>query len=389
MAHKMSGSPSTGTVSSTNSPIPSTTNSRTHPHRTHNPIMNEETGQQRIQPQDLIQNFLLIWLDGNLDESKEDFRNSIMQLQQTVDVIEKFRDADECVNYISQFQTEKKAFLIVSGALTENVVPRTHHIAQIYAICIFCGQKSKYEKWATEKWPKVRGVFTKIDSVCASIRQAARECDDDAVVISGELESSFMYTTIFKEIVLEIRFDETKAIPELANYASKQKAYSENRTQLALINKFVRNYHGNIKINEPVRWYTEQCFTYEMLNKALRELDVSTLLKTGFFMRDLHKNIQQLHDEQIKNKETPFPNQVYRGQIMTQKHFLSKIQENKLVSFNNFLSTSEERYVAVRFIPSKLEPNKIGVLFIITLDPSVKSAPYARVAEFSKFPGEK
>ncbi|CAF4377520.1 unnamed protein product, partial [Rotaria sordida] len=44
----------------------------------------------------------------------------------------------------------------------------------------------------------------------------ARECDDDTVGITGELESSFMYTTFFKEIVLEIDFDEKKTIPELA-----------------------------------------------------------------------------------------------------------------------------------------------------------------------------
>ncbi|CAF1322681.1 unnamed protein product [Rotaria sordida] len=370
-----------------NSTIPA--NSPVHPHHSQDSIMNGEKGQQRVQEQDLVQNFLLVWLDSKLDESNEDFRNSIKQLQLTVDGIEKFRDVDECLKYISSFKNQK-AFLIVSGALTENVVPRVHGMSQIHAVYIFCRKKSKYEQWETKEWPKVRGIFTEIDSICASVQQSARECDDDTVGITGELESSFMYTTFFKEIVLEIDFDEKKTIPELADYACQQKVYANNKKELELINEFAQKYHGNIN-NNPVRWYTAECFTYKMLNKALGNLDVNTLLKTGFFMRDLHQNIQQLHDEQLNGKDKPFPSIVYRGQTMTQQDFEIKIQQDKLMSYNNFLSTSEERYVAADFIRRKLRSDntKIGVLFIITIDPSIKSVPYARIAKFSKFPDEK
>ncbi|CAF3434435.1 unnamed protein product [Rotaria sp. Silwood2] len=108
--------------------------------------------EQRAQAHDLLQNFLLLWLDGNLDEPNEGFRNSITELRRTVDTIEKFRDADECLKYISSFKNEK-AFLIASGTLTENVVPRTHCVSQIYAIYIFCCKRSKYEQWVTKEWP--------------------------------------------------------------------------------------------------------------------------------------------------------------------------------------------------------------------------------------------
>ncbi|CAF4206188.1 unnamed protein product, partial [Rotaria sordida] len=356
-----------------NSTTPVNISSSTHPHRSQVSITNGEKGQQRVQAQDLVQNYFLLWLDGNLDESNEDFQNSIKQLQLTVDTIEKFRDADECLNYISSFKNQK-AFLIVSGALTENVLPRVHGMSQIYAIYIFCQKKSKYEQWEAKEWPK----------------QSARECDDDTVGITGEIESSFMYTTFFKEIVLEIDFDEKKTIPELADYARQQKVYADKKEQLELIDEFTQEYHGNIN-NKPVEWYTAECFTYKMLNKALGNLDVNTLLKTGFFMRDLHQNIQQLHDEQLNDKDKPFPSTVYRGQPMTQQDFEIKIQPGKLMSYNNFLSTSEERYVAADFIRRKLRSDntKTGVLFIITIDPSIKSVPYARIAEFSITPSEK
>ncbi|CAF3233602.1 unnamed protein product, partial [Rotaria sp. Silwood2] len=378
----MGCSASAKTVSSTNSHIPTEISSLTHPHRSRDFILNGEKSQQRAQAQDLVQNFLLIWLDGNLDESNEDFRSSITKLRRTVDTIEPFRDADKCLQYISSFKNEK-AFLIISGALTENVVPRAHDISQIYAIYIFCRKRSKYEQWATKEFPKVRGIFTEIDPICISVRQAARECDDDAVVITGEIEPSFMYTTLFKEIVLEIDFDEKKTVQDLADYARTQEAYANNKEQQKIIDEFVENYRGNID-NNPTRWYTAECFTYKMLNKALGKLDVGTLLKTGFFMRDLHQNIQQLHDQQLNDTNEPFPTTLYRGQTMTQQDFETKIQQDKLMSYNNFLSTSQEKHVAVDFIRRKLQSDntKIGVLFVLTIDSSIKSAPFAGIAEF-------
>ncbi|CAF5024693.1 unnamed protein product, partial [Rotaria sp. Silwood1] len=86
-----------------------------------------------------------------------------------------------------------------------------------------------------------------------SVRQAARGYDDDAVGITGEIESSFMYTTLFKEIVLEINFDEKITIPDLVDYARKQEFYANNKDQLEIINEFAREYRGNID-NNPIRW---------------------------------------------------------------------------------------------------------------------------------------
>src|SRR5579871_4729743 len=84
IAHKkMRCSASTRMVNSVNPPVPVERSSPTHPHRRpRNSIINEEQHQGRAQAEDLVQNFLLVWLDENLDQSEEDFRNSITQLQQ-------------------------------------------------------------------------------------------------------------------------------------------------------------------------------------------------------------------------------------------------------------------------------------------------------------------
>ncbi|CAF2683234.1 unnamed protein product [Rotaria sp. Silwood2] len=193
----------------------------------------------------LFRNFLLIWLDANIDESSEHYHNSIKHLRCTVNTIETFQDTEECVDYVSKFQNEK-AFLIISGALCQTVVPRIHQITQVYSVYVFCRKQEKYEEWV-KNWSKVKGIFTEITSICDLVRKSARQCDEDSVVISAvsslnQIEPSFMYTQLFKESILKIVFDKKKAIHDLAEYARKN--YAGNEEHLTIIDEFARDYQA-------------------------------------------------------------------------------------------------------------------------------------------------
>ncbi|CAF4438138.1 unnamed protein product, partial [Rotaria sp. Silwood2] len=182
----------------------------------------ESKRDHRTTTNDMIQNFLLIWLDAKFDESNDDYLNSIKQLRQAVNTIEIFRDTDQCIDYISELQNEK-AFLMISDALCQTVVPLIHNIVQLYSIYVFCRKEEQYKEW-TKDCPKVKGTFTDITSLCDSIHQWAQQCDEDSIAISAvsslnQIEPSFMYTQLFKEIILEINFDENKAIKNLVEYA--------------------------------------------------------------------------------------------------------------------------------------------------------------------------
>ncbi|CAF5052031.1 unnamed protein product [Rotaria sp. Silwood1] len=118
---------------------------------------------------------------------------------------------------------------------------------QIHSIYVFCQKQEKYEEWAKD-WSKIKGVYTKIIPICDSAQQSARQCDEDSVVITGissldQIEPSFMYTQLFKEIILEIDFDEKKEINDLAEYAREK--YAGNDKQLEIINEFAQEYQGN------------------------------------------------------------------------------------------------------------------------------------------------
>jgi hypothetical protein len=125
------------------------------------------------------------------------------------------------------------------------------------------------------------------------------------------------------------------------------------------------------------RFGTSDLCLHHMLNRALRIFDMDTILKMGFFLADVHRQIVQLHQQQSSNYQSSFI--VYRGQRLSKEEFTKLIQiKGGFISFNNFLSTSKDRYVSLQFARSALQkPGFIGLLFIITIDPKNPSTPFA------------
>ena len=244
----------------------------------------------------MVQNFLLIWLDGSIDEvNNDDCRNSITKLRQVVNDVNTFTDMDECIDFITDIK-EEKAFMIVSGTFSQIIVPIVQDISQVSCVYIFCENKTQHEKWA-QQWPKVKGVFTDITPICEALKQAAHDCDQNSVSISfvkttdgtskqnlDQLDQSFMYTQILKEILLTIDFEQ-KHIDEFLTYCREQ--FVGNTIELKNVDKIEKEYRHH----QPIWWYTYNCFLYSMLNRALRTMEVDLIIKMGFFVRDLHQHI--------------------------------------------------------------------------------------------------
>ncbi|CAF4740038.1 unnamed protein product [Rotaria sp. Silwood1] len=197
-----------------------------------------------------------------------------------------------------------------------------------------------------------------------------------------QLEPSYMYSVLFKEIILEIDEDNAKAVNNLVDYGRQQQV---SESQLVY---FKRKYHRK----SPIWWYTYECFLYGMLNKALRLLDMEAMIKMGFFIRNLHRQLEQVHKEQSDTYRETFI--VYRGQGLAQQDFNHLVDtKGGLLSFNNFLSTSKRQKEAMRFVEDALRKyeHNVGVLFIMTIDPSNVSAsntPFALIDDYSAFPQE-
>ncbi|CAF3645063.1 unnamed protein product [Rotaria socialis] len=311
----------------------------------------------------MAQNYLVIWVDGNIDENNDDCRNTLAQLRSVVSDVNVCTTPEQCVEFLNEID-DGKAFIISSGALGQALVNDIHGIPKVDAIYVFCDNKERDESWSKD-WPKIRGVFTSIKPICESLKKVAHECDHDSIPMSfvpkqtategatgldknnlDRLPPSYMYSIIFKDIILEIDDDDEKSMNTLVKFFRKQNI-SETE-----ISEFKREYHDK----SPVYWYTKPMFLYAVLNRGLRSLDMEAMRKLGFFIRSLHLQLEQLHQEQSASFQTAFT--VYRGQGLSKEDF-QNLMDSKggLLSFNNFLSTSKKQKVATSFVQDALERN--------------------------------
>jgi tetratricopeptide (TPR) repeat protein len=341
----------------------------------------------------MIQNFHLVWLDGSIDETKDDCRNSITKLRQVVNTVNTFVAADECIDFITDIK--EKVFMVISAEFSLSIISIIQAIPQVICVYVFTDNNVPYEKWAKE-WPKVSVVYTDITHICETLKQAIQDCEHNSVSITfakktdgvtapnrDSLDSSFMYTQILKEILLTIEFDQ-EHIKEFLTYCREQ--FAGNYAELKNVDKIEKEYRDH----QPIWWYTYQCFLYSMLNRALRTMEADLIATMGFFVRDLHEHIATLHSEQYGSQSHSHSFIVYRGQGLSQADF-NQLQSTQggLLAFNNFLSTSQDRKVSLNFAQRTINTSdKVGILFVMTIDPSISATPFANVKKASCYKRE-
>ena len=343
-----------------------------------------------------IHYFHLICLDENLDRDNNNHLSGLFQdLEKIVYSLRLFSDFDQCVDYITDIEgEEQKAIILYSGELVENIIHFVQDIPQIDSIYILSRNRFNHEDWRHLS-PKVKDGHNDLTTICKSIKQTVRKYYQDYLDLPclqpntktfksnrNELEPSFMYMLILKEIFLNADF-EPKHFHDFIDYCRAK--YCNNGTMLGKVTEFEQRY----KMRDPISWYTDPSFIFSVLNEALRMINIDLIIKFDFFIRDLHQRITTLHAEQFGQYEWNLFN-VYRGQVVPQK-FFDKLRDAQggLVSFNNFLSTSRKLEVSLMFAtPGQPNSTDVGVLFRILLDPTIKSNVFANIQEYSSMEDE-
>ena len=338
----------------------------------------------------ILQNYLLVWVDAKIKQSTSDFRHSLQQLRAVVSDFNVFTEAEACVHFLQSVKDEK-AFVITSGAMGQALLPQIHSMTQVDTIFIFCGDRARHKPWSRQ-WSKIKDVYTRIEPICEALQQSAKQCNEEYTPMSfmsamdsgsplnlKELEPSFMYTQLFKDAFLDMRHEQ-KAIQDLVKYCRETK--SDLPSDLKVIDDFERDYTPK----RAIWWYTRECFIYQMLNRALRLLEADIIVNMGFFVRDLHRQIEQLHREQVDQ----YGGQtftLYRGQGLSAADLVKlKSSQGGLTSFNSFVSTSKNEAVSLDFAKaSSQKEGTVGILFVMTIDPTLKKTPFADVGKFSYF----
>ncbi|CAF4867177.1 unnamed protein product [Rotaria sp. Silwood1] len=338
----------------------------------------------------IVQNFILVWLNSIIDDvSDDELCDSIAKLQQIVNSINTFTDVDECIDFLTEIKDEK-VLIIISDEYGQDVVSFMHDLNQINSIYIFCKNEPK-ENQSTQNGPKVKNIFFSISSICKAVKLDAQKCDQDSISISlvsntsgtlnsnlDQLDPTFMYTQILKEILLTIDFNEQHIKDFTAYY---RQHFADNTAQLNKIDEFEKDYNKH----PAIWWYTHQFCFYSVLNRALRLMEIDTLIKMGFFIHDLHHQIARLHSKQLNEQHQSESLTIFRGQGISKTEFEKILKtQGGLISFNNFLSTSKDLSIAQSFARSSLaNSGSVGVVFVMTIDPSIDSTPFASINDLS------
>ncbi|CAF1021309.1 unnamed protein product [Adineta steineri] len=334
----------------------------------------------------LSKNVLLIWLDNNIKDNNADYSNTIKHLKRIINNVNTFTNGRQCVEFI-QTITNTNVCMIISGSFEKYIVPYVHVMSQVDTIFIFCDNQ-EWHRQSTKDWPKVKGVFTEITPIYKALEKSVHFCEQNATAISfvalnkklDQLDPSFMYTRILKEILLTINFED-KHIKEFITYC--REVFVENEYELHNIEKLESHYRNHT----PIWWYTYQCFLYPTLNSALRSMDSDIVVRMGFFINDLHLDIQRLHSEQFHGHQSGKTFTVYRGQGLSKEDF-DEMTKTKggLLSFNNFLSTNRNRDTALEFLQQvATNPNLVRILFVMSINPSDPTTPFASVTHIGHF----
>jgi len=342
----------------------------------------------------LCQNFDLIWLDENIHQNNENCRNSIMKLREVIGTVDTFVDIDECIDFVTD-QMNETVVMVTSKKYIRQLLPLIPDLPQVKSIYILC-QNQTVNTTCTYQCTKVKGIFIDVTSICEVIKQALKDHDQNEVSISfanskngttnvskDNLDCSFMYTEILKEILLTVEFTDEHFTKFLTFCRTE---LSGKTRELKNVDKIQQEY----KQHTAIWWYTCETFLYSMLNRALRLMDIDTIVKVGFFVCDLHNQLTLLHAEQFNEHTSSNSFTVYRGQGLSQLDF-DKMKENTngLLAFNNFLSTTKDRRVSLKFIRrSVINTDLVPILFIMHIDPMIRRTPFANITDVSAIKGE-
>ncbi|CAF3884299.1 unnamed protein product, partial [Rotaria sp. Silwood1] len=204
--------------------------------------MSTQDSKQRI-----LENFIIIWLDPNTSESDVYSQNIISQLRCVSSWVGTFVDPDQCIDYLTEIENEK-AFIIVSDNFGQQLVPLILDIPELFALYVFCREKQIHDRWIKDHH-KVKGVFSQMELLCNVLKRDMQQADLNLVSISfapetssidiNNLDQSFMYSQLLKEILLKMEYNET-AKTEFVEFCLIQQV--ENESAISIIDEFEQKY---------------------------------------------------------------------------------------------------------------------------------------------------
>jgi tetratricopeptide (TPR) repeat protein len=349
----------------------------------------------KVKEQKSMEDLILIWLDPNINQIKENDSKRKMNLREIINCLEMFNDIDQCLRYIKNIKQEK-IFLILSGLLGKTIINELNDCSQILSIYIYGSDERQYKIWS-KTYSKMLGIYPNEYELITQIRKDVSSFYRNNICINvinsidirersiqdlTKDEAGFLWSQILIEILLN--FPQTsQSKDELIHECRRH--YRNNNSQQKKIAEFEKTYNSS----NALLWFTKDSFLYRIINKALRTQNILYIFKSRFFIIDIYQQLMKIHRKFIKiSKEKIIT--VYRGQLMPADQ-LTKLKNNidGFISINTFFSTSHSSTVAFQFAgDGSRRPMFESVYFEIELNLEINKVPFANVNTISKFGSE-
>ncbi|CAF1374728.1 unnamed protein product [Didymodactylos carnosus] len=311
--------------------------------------------------------------------------------------LKKFISAQEFFDYMNKLATDdENVFLIITYyTAKDTVLPQVHEMKQLESVYIFWPLETAYGH-AKDNWnySKLRGFFPTKSSLLKTLTNDLKlHINSNSVPMSilndeksmrclVEENATFVWYQLLFDNLLYMKEKNENAQTEMIEECRSN--CKDNQTELEKINEFEEWYAPS----QAIFWYTRDCFLYRLLNKVFRTQDFDMIFKYRCFIKDLHKQISELHS--LASDEHTILT-VYRGQTIDADE-LERLKENQsgLISMNTFLSTTMDKDVALIYAGNGSDrPLLESVLFEINADNrKTKKSRFAAIKEHSYFQDE-
>ena len=329
--------------------------------------------------------YVVVWIDPDINQADIIYQNSMNRLQRVFISLRTYMNVKEAMKFISSTRNQS-ILLVVSSECVHDIWSRVKNLSQVHSVYILTPEDEEF-KFAEQDSPKIQGVSNRVETICSALKRGTRHFNADLLVMSvipsvkftkkdlPQLNQLFIYWMLVKQIILETKYDLNESIKELSRFCRGE--YFSNANELKIIDEFEKSYEQHT----PIWWYTRECFVSTLLSRALQTQDIEIIIRMGFFIKDLHQQIESL-------KTTKLPIVAYRSQNVSKEDF-DKMKDIKgnLLAFNNFIMADLDSKASIDAARrARDNPNSVGVVFRFRIESKQTSSPYAFVQNHSFSP---
>ncbi|CAF2380371.1 unnamed protein product [Rotaria sp. Silwood2] len=106
----------------------------------------------------VTENYLVIWVDDNIDMANKDDQHTLAPLRNVVNQVNPCTTGEQHVQQLSE-NPEETSFVISSDALGQHLVPNIHSMPKLDVIYTICDNKQRHQVWV-KNLTKIQGIHT-------------------------------------------------------------------------------------------------------------------------------------------------------------------------------------------------------------------------------------